>query len=49
MTKIYKVQKYIQGWGWSTVGETPLQEQANKAAQTIRTMGKRARVVEEEV
>lgn len=46
--KVYKIQKYIRGWGWSTVGEVPIKEQAEDAVRILRGQGYRARVIEEE-
>lgn len=48
LEKIYKVQKYIRGWGWSTIGITPLRRQAEEAVEHLHNEGKRARVIEEE-
>lgn len=47
LEKIYKVQKWIEGWGWSTVGITPNRYQAEEAAEILHNQGKRARVKEE--
>lgn len=45
---LYKVQKYIRGWGWSTISITPLKEQAEEAVEILRARGIRARVEEEQ-
>ena len=48
MKKVYKVQKLIQGWGFATVGHTPLKEQAENAVKLLISNGHIARFVEEQ-
>lgn len=45
---IFKVQKYIRGWGWATVGITPIRQQADEAVEILHNQNKTARVVVEE-
>lgn len=44
---IFKVQKYVDGWGWMTIGITPLKRQAEEAVEILHKKGIRARVKEE--
>lgn len=46
--RVFKVQKHIAGWGWATVGITPVRRQAEEAVEILHKQGKRARLVEEE-
>ena len=46
---LYKVQKYIKGWGWSTISITPLKEQADGAVKIMQKNGIKARIKEEYV
>lgn len=48
LEKIFKVQKWITGWGWATIGITPYRRQAEEAVEILHKECKRARVVEEE-
>lgn len=48
LERIFKVQKWITGFGWSTVGITPIRYQAEEAVEILHKQGKRARVIEEE-
>ena len=48
LEKIFKVQKWITGYGWGTVGITPHRRQAEEAVEILHKQCKRARVVEEE-
>ena len=45
---VFKVQKWIPGWGWATIGITPNEVQAQVAIENLHAEGKRARVVAEE-
>lgn len=45
--RYYKIQKWIRGWGWTTIGEVPNKEQAEQAIEIGRQQGYRMRIVEE--